>query len=611
MQRPSTPAIGNDIATTRAEIASEFMWNLADLFASDDDWRSEKARLATELPQLGDFRGKLVSSPTVLADALETLYRLQKTYSRLRLYSQLLSDQDTRDARHQGMNREMIQLGAEFGSQASYLRPEILRMGAATIDEFLAAEPRLAIYRHVLADLTRRAHHILSEPEERILAAAAPLSGSPGSIHDVLTNADFPYPLVTLRDGWTVKVNQSTYEELRASPDRSERELVMTAFFEALGAFSNTLGTVMNGGVQKALFHTKARGFGSAVEAALFESNIPVTVYSRLIEGVNRHLSSLHRYLGLRKRILGVDRLHYYDIYAPLVESVTERYSPKQARDLITEAMSPLGMGYQAVVRRAFDERWMDWYPTPGKRSGAYNNGAAYDVHPYVLLNFNGSFTGVSTVAHELGHSLHSHYSNATQPYATAGYTIFLAEVASIFNEFLLLDHMIETTTDDRVRLSLLGDHLERLRSTLFRQVSFADFELQMHTMAQRGEPITGSVLSGTYLELVRRYYGHDSGVTVVGDYVAHEWSYVSHFYREFYVYQYATALTAAGALARKVKSGDTETTRRYLELLAAGGSDYPIELLRKTGVDMTTDEPLELTIRGMEGVMDEIERLL
>jgi oligoendopeptidase F len=385
----------------------------------------------------------------------------------------------------------------------------------------------------------------------------------------------------------------------------------MSAYFTALGGFSRTLGWTMNASVQKALFLAKSRRYNTTLESALNGPNIPVSVYSRLVDGVNRNLPSFHRYLRLRKRMLGVAELHYYDLYAPLVDSVDLAYTPEQAKVHVKASMAPLGADYVAVLDRAFEGRWLDWFPNPGKRAGAYSHDGAFDVHPYILLNYNGKYDDVSTVAHELGHTMQSYYSNKTQPYPMADYPTFVAEVASTFNESLLIDYMLRTISDDDTRLSLLGSYLENIKGTVFRQTQFAEFELAMHEMGQRGEPITGAALAALYRDITRRYYGHDAGVTVVDDYVTHEWSFIPHFYRDFYVFQYATSFTASEALAQKVKAGEAGAVDRYLTFLSAGGSRYPIDLLKDAGVDMTTDEPLDLTIREMNRVMDEMEAIL
>src|SRR4030095_1176590 len=357
---------------------------------------------------------------------------------------------------------------------------------------------------------------------------------------------------------------------------------------------------------------TKARKYNGNLDAALNGPNIPVSVYMRLIEGVNKHLPTFHRYLKLRKRMMGLtDDLHYYDLYAPLVSSVNLRYTPEEAQKLVLDAMAPLGTDYQATLRRAFSERWLDWQPTEGKVSGAYSNGGAYDVHPYMLLNYLGQYNDVSTVAHELGHTMQSYFSNKTQPYPTANYPTFVAEVASTFNEALLIDDMLKRIKDTPTRLSLLGNYLEGIKATVFRQTQFAEFELRMHEMGERGEPITGAALARLYLDITRKYYGHEQKVAIVDDYIAHEWSFIPHFYRDFYVFQYATSFTAAEALSAKVLAGDQDATQRYLTFLAAGGSKYPIDLLKNAGVDMTTDEPLDLTVKRMNEVMDEMEKLL
>ena len=568
-------------------------------------------RVAAALPELGAWRGRLAASASVLADALEKRSELRKVVIALSVYADMLSDQDTRDSTHQGMTQEMTQLGAALGAESSYMEPEILRADRSAIDAFIATEPRLAAYAHELRDILRRAAHTLSDAEEKLLADAGPLANAPSSIFNILSNADFPYPVVTLSDGQVAKVNHSRYTELRALPNRADRQAVQSAYFESLGQYRRTFGAMMDAQVQKVQFYSKARKYGSALDYALDSNNVPTSVYTRLIEGIDRNIGSFHRFLGLRKRMLGVDQLHYYDLYAPLVASVDVDYTPEEGERLIVLALAPLGRDYQATVSTAFNERWIDMYPNEGKRSGAYSQGAAYDVHPYILMNYNGKFDDVSTLAHELGHTMQSYLSNRHQPFPTADYPIFTAEVASTFNEALLLDYMLRTLTDDEVKLSLLGQYLEGIQFTVFRQTQFAEFELRMHEMAAKGLPVTGDALAALYFDITKRYYGHEAGICVVDDYIQHEWSFISHFYHEFYVYQYATAFTASEALAARVKSGDADAAKRYLAFLSAGGSKYPIDLLKDAGVDMTTEEPLDLTMRQMSTVMDEMERIL
>jgi oligoendopeptidase F len=596
----------------RAKVDPKYTWNLAEIYPNDAAWRAEKDRVTGELPRLRSFQGKLGSSAGTLADALELQSRLDKELSRLYVYAGMLSDQDTRDSMHQGMQQEMQQLYANFSAQGSYIEPELLHLGREKIERDITSEPRLKNYAFYLHDVIRRAAHTLTDAEEKILADAGPLAGSASNIYGILANADFPYPTMTLSDGRKVKVDQAGYAELRTLPNRDDRRAAMQAFFTALGSFSRTYGTTINAEVQKVSFFAKARKYSSNLDVALDGPNIPTSVYTRLIDGVNKSLPTFHRYLRLRKRMMKLpDALHYYDLYAPLIADVNLRYTPEEAEQHVLEAVAPLGTDYTTVVKRAFANRWIDFFPTEGKRSGAYSNGGAYDVHPYMLLNYLGQYNDMSTLAHELGHTMHSYYSNSKQPYPTAGYQTFVAEVASTFNEALLLDHMLKQIKDDTTRLSLLGNYLENAKSTVFRQTQFAEFELRMHQMAEKGQPITGDALAKLYMDITRRYYGHDAGVCIVDDYIANEWSYIPHFYRDFYVFQYATSFTAAEALSSKVLAGDQAATTRYLTFISSGGSKYPIDLLKDAGVDMTTDEPLNLTVRKMNQVMDEMEQIL
>jgi oligoendopeptidase F len=606
---PPTPVLAQE--RDRAKIPDKYKWNLGDVYPSEDAWRAAKEKVVTEIPGLKDFRGALGTSASRLADALDLLSRLNKELARAYVYASMLSDQDTRVSKHQGMQQEMIQIGAQLGAEAAFIEPEILKADRATIEKFVAGEPRLQPYRLYLDDIQRRRAHTKSDGEEKLLASAAVMTSGPSNIYSVFSDADFAYPSVTLSDGKTVKLDSSAFSVYRTLPNREDRQKVMSAFFGALGNFRGTFGATLNSQIQSDIFVARARDYPTSLEAALDSPNIPTSVYTRLVDGVNKHLPTFHRYLNLRKKMMGVSELHYYDLYAPLVASADLNYTPEEAQKHVLAALKPLGPDYTGVVSRAFNERWIDLLPNEGKRSGAYSNGGAYDVHPFMLLNYNGKYTDVSTLAHELGHTMQSYYSNKTQPYATASYPIFVAEVASTFNEALLIDYMLENIKDDATKLSLLGNYLEGIKSTVFRQTQFAEFELRAHEIAEKGQAITGEVLDKLYADMTKKYYGHDKGVTVVDDYVAHEWAFVPHFYRTYYVFQYATSFTASAALSEKVLAGDPAATRRFLAFLAAGGSKYPIDLLKDAGVDMTTDEPLELTMKKMNRVMDEMEKIL
>lgn len=595
----------------RASVPDKYTWDLSPIYPNEAAWRAAKDKVVAELPKIRAFQGTLGTSAQKLADALELSSRLAKDFSRLFVYASMLSDQDTRVSTNQGMQQEMAQIGANFGAETSFVEPEILKIDRATIDTFVGSEPRLKIYRLYLDDILRRAAHTGTDGEERILASAAVMAATPSNVYGIFSDADFPYPSVTLSDGKSVKLDSSGFSLYRGVPNRADREKVMAAFFGALGTFRGTFGSTLSGQVSSDVFYAKARKYTSALEASLDGANIPTSVYMRLIDGVNRNLPTFHRYLNLRKKMMGLPNLHYYDLYAPLVSSVDLSYTAEEAYKQTLDALKPLGADYAAVATRGFNERWIDLYPSPGKRSGAYSNGGAYDVHPYMLLNYNGKYNDVSTVAHELGHTMQSYYSNKTQPFPLASYPIFVAEVASTFNEALLIDHMLKSITNDDAKLSLLGNYLEGIKGTVFRQTQFAEFELRTHELAEKGQPLTGDVLSKLYGDITKRYYGHDKGVCIVDDYIQHEWAFIPHFYRNFYVFQYATSFTAAASLSEKVMAGDPAATKRYLSFLSAGGSKYPIDLLKEAGVDMTTDEPLELTMKKMNRVMDEMEAIL
>jgi oligoendopeptidase F len=598
----------------RASIPDRYKWDLTHTYASNAAWRTAKETLERDLPSIRQLKGTLGRSPAALADALERVTVLRKALYRLATYANLQADQDTRHAEHQGMRQEMTLLTATFGAEVAFIEPELLGVDRDRLGQFVSSEPRLASYRFYIEEILRRAEHTLGEPEEKILASAAAVTTAPSTTAGLLLNAEFPYPTVALGDGRTVRLDQQTFADLRQSRSRADREKVMSAYFGALGRFSQTFGSTLSGSIRVSQFYANMRRYESDLAARLDGPRIPVSVYARLIDGVNRHLPSFHRYLGLRKRMLGVDRLHYYDLYAPLVGSVDLAYTPEQAHTHIAAAVAPLGPDYAAAINRAFTERWIDLMPNEGKRSGAYATGGAYDVHPYMLVNYNGKYTDMSTVAHELGHAMHSFHSNRAQPFHLAGYQTFVGEVASQFNEDLLLEHILRQVGEKDVQIAILGNYLETLKATVFRQTQFADFELQLHQLAQQNKPLTGASIGSLYLAITKKYYGHDAGVCVVDDYIAHEWSSVPHFYSSYYVFQYATSFTAATALSEGVlatgRSG-ADATRRYLQFLSAGGSKHPIDLLRDAGVDMTTDEPLELTVRKMNRVMDEIEMLM
>lgn len=595
----------------RSKIPDQYKWNLTDIYPNDAAWLEARQRLVAEIPSVAIFRGRVAESPQSLLACLELISRLDKELNRLYSYASMQSDLDTRNATAMAMKQEMGAIEADFAAAISFIEPEILTMSKETIDAFIARAPGLEIYRHLLYEKLRRKEHTGTEGEEKIIADAGLMADSPMTVYTVLANADFPFAEVELSDGKKVKLDQAAFALHKSSPVREDRRKVFAAYFGKLQEFHRTFGANLYAEIKKNLFYMRARKYSSCLEHALDAGNIPIRVYTGLIENVNAHLDTFHSYLNLRRRMLGVDRLHYYDLYAPFVKDINLKYTFDEACELVLDSLMPLGEEYIAVARTCFANRWVDVYPSDGKISGAYSNGGVYDAHPYILLNYNGKYDDVSTLAHELGHTMHSYFSNKHQPYPTSHYSIFVAEVASTFNEALLMDYLLKTIKDDDTRLSLLGNYLDGVRGTVFRQVQFSEFELQIHQAAEKGEALTGERFNDMYAALVKRYYGHDRNVCTVDDEITVEWAHIPHFYYRFYVYQYATSFTASVALSERVLAGDKETTQRYLELLSSGGSDYPIELLKKAGVDMTTSYPFELTIQKMKRVMDEIETIL
>lgn len=595
----------------RAKVPDKWKWNLSDLYPSDEAWKQAKEKFVADYSHVEQYKGTLGASPQNLLRCLDKTFALVKELNRLYIYAHLNSDQDTRNSTYLAMVQEMAQIGSDFGAKTAFLEPEILTIDAGTIASWLSQQKELGPYKFYLNDILRRKAHTGTEGEEKIIADASLLSDGASGTYNIFTNAEFPYPEVTLSDGKTVKLDKAAYELYRQGTNREDRRIVFREFFNRMNEYRGTFGTMLYAEVKKNMFYAKAQKYNSAMERALNGANIPVQVYKSLVDNTNNNLRTLHRYLNLRKRMLGLDTLQYFDLYAPLVKSVDLTYPPDEAEKVVLASLGPLGKGYVDVVRKGLSERWIDLYPTTGKRSGAYSQGGAYDVHPYMLLNYNGKYNDVRTLTHELGHTMQSYLSNKTQPFPTAGYPTFTAEVASTFNEVLLNDYMLKNVKDDNVRLSILGSIVEGLKGTFFRQTQFAEFEMRIHEMAERGESLTGDKLNALYLDITRKYYGHEKGICLVGDEIKSEWMFIPHFYLNFYVYQYATSFTASAALAEPVLAGNKDAIRKYMDFLQAGGSDYAINLLKKAGVDMTTSQPFDVTMAKMNKVMDEMERLL
>jgi oligoendopeptidase F len=602
---------GDEPSKDRNKVDDKYKWNLADLYADHAGWYTDKASFQEKFQKVISLKGTLGKSSKDLLKGLDYIFSVKKDLIQLYSYSSMLSDQDLRASEPLKMQQEASQVFTDFSTAASFVEPEILSIPREKLDKFLSEEKKLNDYHQYIDNIERRRAHTLTEPEEKVIAKASLMMGNSYNIFSVFSNAEMPRAEITLSTGEKIKLDAAGYALYRTSSNREDRIKVFDSFFGTLNQYRRTLGTELYGQIKEDMFIKNARNYNSCLESALDANNIPVSVYYKLIENANKNLPTLHRYLKLRKRMLGVSELHYYDIYPPLVKNVDLKYNYEDGMKLVKSSLGVLGNEYVNTIQEAFDKRWIDVFPTEGKKSGAYSSGDVYDKHPYILLNYNGKYDDVSTLAHELGHTMHSYFSNKNQPYANASYPIFLAEVASTANEALLMDYVLKQIKDPEQKLAILGNYLENARGTLFRQTQFAEFELRIHELAEKGESLTGDRFSEIYMDILKRYYGHNEGVTVIDDNMAIEWAYIPHFYYNFYVFQYSTSFTASQVLAEKMLTGGKDMVNKYLTFLSNGNSDYAIPTLQKVGIDMTTDEPFNMAIAKMNRVMDEMEGIL
>jgi oligoendopeptidase F len=595
---------------TAAQVPEQIAWDLSDIYPSPDVWIAEKTALEARVADLGRYRGRLGESAAVLRAALDAISDTDRELVRLYVYAFLKSDEDRRIAEHQERRSVAASLLSDFEEVTSFVSPELLRVGSETIERFLGEDPGLDKHVFNVRNILRQAPHTLSDEAESVLAASGPVVQGAERIYAMLSSSDMAFSTVTLSTGEEVRLDQAAYSKYRGSQNRDDRRRVFDAFWKSWKAYETTLGQVLDTQVKAHVFEAKARKYASALEAALSGSNIPTKVYATLIAAAHRHLPSLHRYFTLRARMLGLDDIAYHDIYPPLVVS-DRSFDYEEAQRLSVASAEPLGEHYTRLLEDGFAGDWVHVYPQDGKSPGAYMYGAVYDVHPYLLLNFNGTFNDVSTLAHEWGHGVHTLLSKAKNPYQTASYTTFTAEIASTTNEVLLQEYMLSQDITDQERLYYLGTALEAVRGTFFRQVMFAEFELKIHELVEAGEALSGEKMSQVYEQLVRLYHGSDDGVLAYDPAYAVEWAYIPHFYRNFYVFQYATSIAGGTMFAERFLTGDQQARDDYLAVLSAGGSRYAYELLREYGIDLATDAPYDALIARMDRIMDEIETIL
>ncbi|MEO7743692.1 MAG: oligoendopeptidase F [Usitatibacter sp.] len=585
-------------------------WNLADLYPDLAAWNADAAKAEAQVPQMSGCKGKLGESARRFKECMDLQYDMLKRYYRLAVYSNELHAEDTGNAESLALTQRTRVLGSKITEAGSYVSPEILAIGQEKIEKFFRDEPGLAIYRQPVRETLDAAPHTLDTASEAIVASFALAARQSASIYSIFANADMPWPTVKLADGTEAKLDQAGYGKYREAANRDDRKKVMDAFFGKWKEFERTIGVAFYGNLREDTVYTRVRKYPDSVTRALDANKVPAAVYQQLIKSTNEHLPTLHRYFKLRAKMLGVQEMRYYDIYPPLVGG-GRKYPIDEGVQLMLESVKPLGPEYAAAMKKGVESRWMDVYPRPRKLSGAHMAGSAYDVHPYLLINYNDNYESVSTIAHEWGHAMHSYLSKSKQPFPTADYAIFTAEIASTTNEGLLLDHVLKTAKNDNERMLYLGSALEGLRGTFFRQAMFGEFELKVHEMVDRGQPLTGAQLTQIYGEILKRYHGDAQGVVKIDDLYAIEWAYIPHFYRAFYVFQYATSIAAGSLFADAILQGKPGAREKYLNLLSSGGSDYPYELVKAAGVDLATREPYDAIAKRMNRIMDDIEAIL
>jgi len=590
----------------RSEIPAEYKWKLEDMYQAEADWRKDIDTVNIKFKEITSLQGKLTTGEA-LETCLNKLFSAGEIVSRIYVYANMKLHEDANVSAAQGMADTAQGIYVKFNAAMAFITPEILLHDEATIRSFIATTPGLKLYTHYLNDIIRGKAHILSSEIEEILANGGEVANASSNIYDMLSNADLKFGTITDENGNTVEVTKGRYGSLMESTDRRVRKDTFNTYYEAYWKLKNTIAATYSSSVKKDVFFARTRKYDSALDAALSDNNIPRTVYEQLIETVTEFLPAYHRYIALRKKVLGLDALHAYDLSVPLVEKADTKISYEDAKKKLLEGLGALGTDYIAAMEKGMESGWIDVYENEGKESGAYSWGAP-GSHPYVLMNYDNRLYDMFTLAHEMGHAMHSYYSWEAQPHVYASYTIFLAEVASTVNETLLMDHMLETTTDPKGHAYLLGEYLDQFIGTVFRQTMFAEFELITHGMAENGEPLTVESLSKVYRDLNAKYSGPDVTPDEQADL---GWARIPHFYRAFYVYQYATGYSAAIAFKKRLQSGNPQALEDYLGFLKAGSNDYSIEILKKAGVDMSTPTPVREALKVFEELVGEMEKAL
>jgi len=590
----------------RSDIDEQYKWELESLYADDEAWEAAFESVQERLDDLRAFEGRATEDPETLQDCLETYESIMREVANVSAYARMRSDEDTADSHYQALSSRGQSLASEASSAASFLEPEIQDLDRETVEAYVDENPDLAVYEHYFDDVLRMKPHTRSAEVENLLAELGEVLGSTGEVYNMLTNADVEFPAVEDSDGEPQRITLNNFTTLQENPDREFRREVYETFYDEWEEYRNSIGAAYKNSVKTDVKLARARDYDTAREAALDGPNVPVEVYDTLVDTVDDNLDVLQRHADLKRQSIGADDLQMWDLYVPMVEGESPTVEYDQAREWVTGAVEPLGEEYQQRLADGLDSRWVDVYETDNKQSGAYSGGT-YDSQPFILMNYQDDVASMYTLAHELGHSLHSEYTSDHQPYVYSSYEIFVAEVASTVNETLLTHHLLDVVDDETLRRHVLNQYLERFRSTLFRQTMFAEFEHETHRLEEQGEALTADRLDDVYGGLKEKYYANAD----VDDRIAREWMRIPHFYRAFYVYQYATGISAAVALAQGILEEGEPAAERYREFLAGGSREYPLELLQGAGVDMTSSDPIRSAIDTYDEFLGEFEELI
>lgn len=597
-------------STARSEVPKEYKWRVNDIYASQDLWKADLTKVQQLSLQIEGASKTWTANAANMLGMLNLINDISLQGEKLYSYAALQNNVELSNTQFISMKGEVENFFVQFGASLSFFDSDVLKLGQEKFNEFVKAEPGLEKYRFSIEKTLRLKDHILPAEEQKIVSLTGLFSGAPQEAFNVFANAEMPHPEITLSDGTKVTLGIANYMRYRGSKNQADRSLVMNSFWNNQKKYENTYASLLNGEMKKQLFNAQVNKYSTCLEARLYPNNIDVKVYTELVKAVNDHVSSLQKFLSLKKKMLGLSNYSYDDIYASAVKSVTKTYTYDDAKQIIINALKPMGKDYTDIILKAFNEGWIDIYSNKDKESGAYSSGL-YGIHPFIKMNYNGDYNSVTTLIHELGHAMHSYLSDKNQPYVNSQYVTFLAEIASTFNENLLMQYILKAETDDLFKLYILDQYLDNVRATIFRQSLFAEFELSMHQQVEAGQTLTAEWLNAKYLELTKKYYGDDKGVMKVPDYIQSEWSFISHFYMGYYVYQYSTGLIASMALSEMVLNGKVGNERdKYIQMLSSGGSDYPLTILNKAGVDMTKPEAYNAAFKNFDNLVDQMDQI-